>query len=297
MSRGRTRLSSEMHHLKAIHDEMPESEWLGRLAITSRITALQHELASAPEQDDEHVALTFRGTPVHGSESIRASFASGALKRFQSVFGAIAKQARSALVNASEAPIPELLLVGTARGSFGFEFQESFTSETGSVLREASRLMDAAKDDDLFASALQDSNPDVIKTFASFMRAMKAGGAGFRITGHGWGSGIDQEAMDDALRRVGTAEDHETSTFEGMLTGLLPDDRKFELTLAGGRGILKGTIPAAAFRDYEGEFIAGLRRKGTATVLVRSFEQPWSDVPRKTHTLLRFIPSTDSRQP
>ena len=236
--------------------------------------------------------MTFRGRPVHESQAIRADFAARALKATNSFFAAIGMHLRSQLDAASESLIPSLAVTGTARGSFGFELEESGIAETGSVLRAASELIEATKSDDAFAAALQDSNEDVVHALARFVRMLSSGGATVRFSGPAFRAGFDDdETLSDALRRVGSIKNEAEQVVNGLLSGLLPQDRRFEFAPEGGKEILKGIVPAEVFRRIGDRLIAGLRSQGQATVLVRSFEQPWSDGPRRTYQLLDFVSS------
>jgi len=118
---------------------------------------------------------------------------------------------------------------------------------------------------------------------------LSSGGATVRFSGSAFRAGFDDdETLSDALRRVGSIKNEAEQVVNGLLSGLLPQDRRFEFAPEGGKEILKGIVPPEVFKRIGELLIAGLRSRGQATLLVRSFEQPWSDEPRRTYQLLDF---------
>ena len=284
------RATSEAAYVRSLIDSLGDEDWLTQASLEARSAELERIRGLLPpEPAAEGASLTFRGRPVHESEAIRADFAARALKTITSFFVAVSKQLQSRVESAADSLLPSLAVTGTARGSFGFELQETGTAVTGSVLRAASELIEATKSDDAFASALQDSNEDVVHALARFVRMLSVGGATMRLCGPSFRSGLeDDELLSEALRRVGSIKNEAEQRLRGFLAGILPDERRFEFVPEAGGAVIRGSIPAEVFRSVGERLLTGVRSHGEATVLVRSFEQPWSDQPRHTYRLLDF---------
>gem|GEM_PF-7066413 len=154
-----------------------------------------------------------------------------------------------------------------------------------------STLVEAAKSDDAFAIALQEMDEEVIKSLGRFIRVLNTDGATVRIAGEdGWRAAIDEEeAVQDAVRRLASLSENAERVIRGTLHGILPGQRKFEVLPEGGGDMIRGSIPAAVFRQHEAKFKAAFGRIGTATLAVRQFEQPWSPTVRITYKLLDFV--------
>lgn len=102
---------------------------LTRLSLQSRMSKVSSELrdpgrgAFAPSK----VVVTYRGAPVRGVHGIVAEFGSIATSKFSDAVAAVAASL-SGILN-DFGPIPnksqnQILITGTAIGSFGFEFEE-----------------------------------------------------------------------------------------------------------------------------------------------------------------------------
>lgn len=107
---------------------------LARLSLESRKNQVSASLrdpdrgAFAPAK----AIVTYRGAPVHGVHGIVAEFGSAATTKFSDAIAAIAASL-SGILN-DFGPIPnkaqnQILITGTALGSFGFEFEEAPAAE------------------------------------------------------------------------------------------------------------------------------------------------------------------------
>ncbi|MDP1914712.1 MAG: hypothetical protein Q8L14_00615 [Myxococcales bacterium] len=289
VSSPKARINAERSHLKALLERVPTDDWVSRESLEARLGVLESSREQvAGEETQTQAALTFRGRPVHESAAIRSDFSEQILKALNRLFSSVSKQARELLGTADFAP--SLMVTGVARGSFGFVVEERGAGSDRSVLKTMSGLVEAAKSDDAFAVALQDSDEEVIKSLGRFVRVLNQNGATVRISGgDGWRAAIDdEEAVTDAVRRLGSITENGEKVVRGVLHGLLFGQRKFEVLPEGGAEMIRGSIPAGVLREHEAAFRTAFGRHGTATLAVRQFEQPWSPNLRATYKLLKF---------
>jgi hypothetical protein len=132
------RLTAELASIDAMLERRPAGDVLGRMSLESRKERLAEqlgELAIPSEPKDASVALLFGGSPVFGSKSIDAGFASEALKNYEALVDDLwvpprtdvksSKAASSSkTIPPSNAPSPKLHLSNILHGSFGFELVE-----------------------------------------------------------------------------------------------------------------------------------------------------------------------------
>ncbi len=123
-------IQAERNTLQRMLERIPAENVLDRASLEARLEEVEEWLAEAsePEREPARAILTFNGRPVTGSEGILADFATKALAAFTDSITAVAASLHSPL--APTGPIPnrqqhQMMITGTARGSFGFELQES----------------------------------------------------------------------------------------------------------------------------------------------------------------------------
>lgn len=124
----RESLLSERAFLERSLTRLPESARLTRRSTESRLRAVGEHIARLPAVGSERlrVLLTFRGKPVIGSQGIFADFGAKAVSSFSDAVAAVAASLNGGL--ARMGPIPnrdanQLMITGTAVGSFGFELR------------------------------------------------------------------------------------------------------------------------------------------------------------------------------
>lgn len=124
----RESLLAESAFLERSLARIPETAKLTRRSTESRLRAVRERIARLPPTGTGRlrVLLTFRGKPVIGSQGIFADFGSKAVSSFSDAVAAVAASLDGGL--APRGPIPnrelnQLMITGTAVGSFGFELQ------------------------------------------------------------------------------------------------------------------------------------------------------------------------------
>ena len=126
----RTRLLAEKQFLTTRIDSIPVAAGLTRASLQSRLRTVEGGLQATlnrVHRDPARARLTFGGRPVVRSHGVFADFGTKAAGRFVDAIAAVAASITAPL--AAMGPIPgrdqnQLLIVGTAIGSFGFELEE-----------------------------------------------------------------------------------------------------------------------------------------------------------------------------
>ena len=119
-------IASEIKELGALLAAIPEEDVIDRMSLESRLVSAKEALESLPQQSPAKARLTFRGKPVFSSHGISADFGAKAAGAFADAFSAVFAGLTNGLRYMG--PIPnkdrnQLLITGTAIGSFGFEFE------------------------------------------------------------------------------------------------------------------------------------------------------------------------------
>lgn len=207
----------------------------------SQFDAVPHEAAKA--------VITYRGTPVRGTHGVVADFGTAATKAFNDAVAAVAASITGAL--ADKGPIPnrpqnQLLITGTAVGSFGFVLEEE-PEHTQSLLDNSTAvsqaltlivdLLDAStkSDEDLSEPVSRLANRAIssVTDFLSQLAdngascAISAGGKQFRF------SNVDQVKMSKNRLSFDNIKE-QNETFEGVFLGALPERRTFEFRVVNG---------------------------------------------------------------
>ena len=147
-SREINQLRAEQNHLKGILSRIPENEYINRMSFESRLKEVNEELSSVPEgyREPARAVVYFRGKPVVGSFGVFADFGIKAVSHFNDVVKAIATNIigiglgeRGAIPSLKDS---QLLITGTARGSFGFELEEN--QEQLECIPEDTRIVEAS---------------------------------------------------------------------------------------------------------------------------------------------------------
>lgn len=176
-------LQAECNTLKGMLAKIPEGRVLSRASLEVRLEELEEKLADAPalEYEPAKAVLTFNGRPVTGSEGILAAFASKALSSFSEAITAVGASLHATL--AATGPVPnrdqyQMMITGTARGSFGFELQDATAqlefdedSTVAKALEATRSLLDGSigVDDEQLAEAAADMDQRALDKIRSFV--------------------------------------------------------------------------------------------------------------------------------
>ncbi|MBD3895455.1 hypothetical protein IEI94_06275 [Halomonas sp. ML-15] len=179
-------LQAECNTLRGMLAKIPGDRVLSRASLEIRLEELEEKLAdtSVLECEPAKAVLTFNGRPVKGSEGILAAFASKALSSFSEAITAVGASLHATL--AATGPVPnrdqyQMMITGTARGSFGFQLQDATAqlefAEDSTVAKalEATRsLLDGSigVDDDQLAEAAADMDQRALDKIRSFVSVL-----------------------------------------------------------------------------------------------------------------------------
>ncbi len=238
---------------------LPPSAQMMRISTQSRLRTIDEQLVEAiDEYKPARVRLTFSGRPVMGSHGIFAEFGMKAISSFTEAVVAVAASLTAPL--AAMGPIPnkeqhQLLITGTALGSFGFELEEC---QTGTLLPEPSPIAQALErtqnllagtigTDDQLADSAADTDPRALDKIRNFLQtlsdheaicAMQYREMFFRFT--------DVGQVRNSMLRLGHDNLHEAvQVMAGEIQGVLPKGRTFEFKLAGQDEVVRCKIGMA----------------------------------------------------
>ncbi len=257
----RDSLIAEQSFLAERVRELPAGARLTRRSAEARIQQITDLLSQMPAAAARaSVKLTFRGRPVLRSEGILADFGMKAVNAFSDAVAAVAASLSAPL--AAMGPIPnrdanQLLITGTAVGSFGFELQELppqqadllEPSAVARALEHTQKLLlgTIQPDDELLADTAAELDQraiDKVRAFVAVLRdheatcALQFGEHSFRFN-----ELAQVQASVDRLSHDNLHE--ELITVEGWFEGLMPHRRSFEFQRADTRDVLAGRVAAA----------------------------------------------------
>lgn len=257
MSNERLFLASEVTQLEEMLINLPSENLIERMSLEERLESVRQQLLDLPEKNIEKIQLTFRGKPVRASYGIAADFGTKAAGAFASSFASILAALNENLSNMG--PLPkqdqsQLLITGTAIGSFGFEFELPQTEpalfsnvatpkQAVEKLELLMRLSVEGSDDDV-AEAIEEVHPRAVNKLHEFMDYLAQQQAWCTLKTKkrtfAFASAEQLKASSDRLKSENIRE--EKQLFEGVFKGVLPDSRLFEFELSNDRGSIKGKI-------------------------------------------------------
>ncbi|CAN7205177.1 hypothetical protein [Brucella pseudogrignonensis] len=251
-------LMSEVAELEAILARIPVSNVIERAGFEQRLKSARARLGQAADVfEPERTRLTFRGLPVVGSKGISAEFGSKAVVGFSDAFSAIIAGMKNPLNYMG--PVPDkshhqLLITGTAVGSFGFEFElpnlpANFFSESGGAEEALDKFINllklsAEEDDDLVTEVVASVHPRAVRKVTSFLSYLYRNQAwcGLEFK-HGVFRYRNIEQLRRSRDRLSQNNIREDAvTYRGHIQGVLPKGRTFEFQAFDETGILRGKV-------------------------------------------------------
>ena len=252
-------ISSEIKELETLLDEIPEENVIERMGLEARLETARAAIDGVSDtQPGVKARLVFRGRPVFGTHGIAAGFAAKAAGAFADTVTVVAAGIADNLRYMG--PIPDrqknqLLITGTAIGSFGFEFEvpppdngDLFPEPGGTeiALQKVQQLFQLAMDgtDDEVAELVDEIHPRAVKKAVDFLDYISGQEAwcGLEFKGHVFRfHGIDQ--LRGSAKRLRADNIHETDeTFTGEFQGVLPASRTFEFKILDQKNIIRGKV-------------------------------------------------------
>lgn len=254
-------LRSERDYLKSLMDQMPASEVLNRKSLQHRISHVESELGRLEERGMREPAVAvikFKGLPVVGTHGIYAKFGAIAVGQFIETVKALAAKLVGAVVRGT-GPIPscsnnEILITGTAPGSFGFIFEENLENsecvaeEEGSILQKAMHkafriLKSSMESDQLFVDEIEDIDDRIIDDFHDFLKTLSDNKAycSLEVNGERFSFKNDEQVSRSMNRFVKSNITEDELKVEGKFSGSMLHARSFEFELSPDH-IIRGKI-------------------------------------------------------
>ena len=241
--------------LAAIPEEdiIDRGSWQARLQVLDgRIEAEQSRVVPARS------AITFQGRPVVGSHGVASTFGMAATRAYTKIVQVVAAQwyRTSPLAHVGrlkDGAKFDLLVVGPAYGSFGFELEEpvaeQLTIEDRTILAQSLEkthtLLQAALDsDEALDEAIADMDERVLTAVRAFLRildtnaatcAVQSGEREFRFRS-------DDEVAQSRVRLEFKNIKREERILEGQFIGARPGPRDFEFQIEGNNESIAGKV-------------------------------------------------------
>ena len=256
MSKERTILQLEIAELESILLQIPHENIIDRLSFARRLEEAKENLARLnKEAPSESLVITFSGAPVRERHGILAGFAAEATSKLSDIYTTLVAISKGFTLGRSGA-IPEaekhqLLITGTAVGSFGFTMElpeEEVTPPLQLSLLEAStgvkkepcinardlleNVLEIAFNgsDEQFTRTLQETDKRVIDKVREFYNILQAKNAFYTLTTSNktirCSTAQHVERAVTRLKKANISE--EKLSFCGHFTGYLPLKRDFE---------------------------------------------------------------------
>lgn len=258
----------ERHHLLAERSllermlaSLPESSVIDRMSLEARKGEVENALATAavPSREPARARLTFRGKPIIGSHGMFAEFGAKAVNAFADAVAAIGASQSTALGTRGVLPNREgyqLLITGTALGSFGFELEEApkddtlftETSPVEHAIEQTQRIMEASLGtDDELTEAIAEADPRAVEALRAFLKTLSDQEAVcalefkeevFRFADVGQVRRSEARLNQDNIHE-------EKGSLSGQFLGVLPNRRTFEFQVAESQEIIAGKVGPA----------------------------------------------------
>lgn len=250
-------LEAELATLEKMISRIPSANVIDRMSLESRKNEVERTLsASRPSYRYEPVRarLTFRGKPTVKSQGIFTEFAADALDKFANMVATVGSSQTTPLGARGMIPNREdyqLMITGTATGSFGFELEEapkrlsSGLSPVKDAIDQIMQIMRSSigSDDDL-ADAILDVDPRAIDAILEFLGVVADNEAVCALESEGEPF---QFANVEQIRRTKERLSNENiregdKELSGKFLGVLPQIRTFEFLIEEGNEVIRGKV-------------------------------------------------------
>ncbi len=253
-------LQAELATLEKMIKRLPTSSVIERMSLEFRKETLVEALVSqeAVVHPPAQISLTFRGKPTVGSHGVFADFGGTAVREFTDAVAAIGASQNETLGSRGSLPNREeyqLLITGTAKGSFGFILEEAshnytLTPDSSPLELAIDKTMAILKasvgtDDDL-NYAVSEADPRALKALRDFLKtlsdreavcALESKGEVFRFFDVGQVCQSESRLSEDNIHE-------EDIPIKGQFLGILPNRRTFEFSVKDSDEIITGKVSA-----------------------------------------------------
>ncbi len=298
-------LQAELSSLNSLLQGAKEyGDFVGEFQLEKRKEKLEAELGALAEQHCKKasVALLFGGKPVLGSRGISADFAGHILGSFQDLIARMYAAAELGSLG-ERGPIPMrqaagLMVTSLAKGSFGFVLDELSDQEEldktslGIMIEKVVKTIeDVSSTNELdFEEAVEELDSRLLISLKDFFVALDSAEATIRVVDDSADISLDQIDVQRArLRTEATKIEEDEKEIIGLLTGFLPEHKKFEMQVGAEK--LYGAVSQEAAKQYAMFISEGQvpeRQKWKIKVKQRTVI-PLNRPPRDVFRLLEFI--------
>ncbi len=254
----RQKLLAEKTSLERMLAGLPESSVIDRLSLEARKEEVEKALAAAPvpAREPARARLTFRGKPIVGNHGMFAEFGAKAINAFADAVAAIGASRTTALGTRGALPNREeyqLLITGTALGSFGFELEEAPKDETlfpepslvDHAIEQTLRIMEASLGtDDELTEAIADADPRAVEALRGFLKTLGDQEAvcalEFKKEVFSFKDVVQVRRSEGRLNQDNIHQ--EDKSLSGQFLGVLPKRRTFEFQVEESEEIIMGKV-------------------------------------------------------
>jgi len=249
-------------------DEVAANPWgTARLMWESRLVEIDKQILELVSKRSNYasVALMFDGGPVFGSSDIRLDFATNALDSYQKVITlCLASKLSEELPQRGTLPGADrsrLFIRDIARGSVGFileeiapEQHEMLPTSLKNAVEGATSLIStlSGSEETTFEQTLENTQPRLVAAVQKFAKVLYDFGASTKIFGDENRLTLSIEEVGLLSRRLSEIQvSEEIETVSGILLGILPESRQFELKPSDGDAqTIKGAISEELASKY-----------------------------------------------
>lgn len=300
-------LSAEIINMNMLLEEARKyKDYVSIMQFEDRIKEVAEELLKVEVGNTKAgVALFFSGKSVFGSRGIKVEFSGKILKEFQDivskvnaryVVGDLGSRGIIANTNASN-----LMLTSIAKGSFGFILEE-ISNQEEAIDTTLKIILDhvieyiiyiGSEDEGLYNSILEKLDGRVLLSMKEFFTTLEQNKSNIRLVEGERDISLDEKYIKRAKERTESIElnEKEDNIF-GLIQGILPGHRKFEMVLTNG-DLIYGTIDESVIKqieDYHNKNIKVENENWRTKMLVRTIK-PLNHKEKTIYTLLELIDS------
>lgn len=253
-------LEADRRYVERQLTEASGSSWgTARLMWQSRMSEIDQQISKleASRSNYASVAVIFDGTPVIGSGDIRLDFTTEALDSYQKVV-TLALASRKGVEVSERGRVPvgdqaRLFIRDLVRGSMGFILEElppqqheMLPTQLKEAVEDTTQLITtlSSATEEVFETTLESTQPRLVAAVQKFAKVLYEAGASTRIVGDERRLALSIDDVGRLSRRLGEIEvSEEVISVDGVLLGVLPEARKFELRLPiDGEPTLEGEV-------------------------------------------------------
>ncbi|MEJ6067027.1 hypothetical protein MT378_04625 [Psychrobacter sp. 16-Bac2893] len=266
------KLLAEKSTLESLIEETPPYAIVDRMSLESRLKSVKAAISKVDTRRlVKKTIFTFRGKPVHKSYGITAEFSGKAIDSLNNMIASVVASLNNNL--RFSGPIPnreqhQLLITGTATGSFGFELElpepdyDLLAGRNGTeeAIDDIQKLLQYGIDgtDEQISDVINEIHPRAVRKVYDFLELMFRSEALFAMEFNKNLTRIDsQEVLKKLITRLSEENINEfIEEYKGQFQGVLPNSRTFEFMEYSDKTLIKGKIdhtfedPDVINRDY-----------------------------------------------